>query len=49
MITPIEDIKIHIAILNDELGIVKNDLKWVKKLMLYLAVLLTSIVIKSYM
>jgi len=43
-----QDIRIHVGILNEEVGILKNDIKWIKKLMLYLAALSTTIVVKSF-
>lgn len=48
MISDMEDIRVHVAVLNHEVGILKNDIKWIKKLMIYLSILLTSIVAKTF-
>lgn len=37
----------HVAILNEEVGKIKNDLKWMKRIGYYMATLLTAIAAKS--
>ena len=39
--TDIKDIAKHVAVLNEELGLVKNDINWIKKIMYYVAGALT--------
>ena len=41
----IQKISEHVAVLNDELGKVKIDIKWLKRIMGYMAVIITGVFI----
>lgn len=41
----LEDIRKHVEILNDEVSKIMLDLKWVKKVMNYMAIILSGVLI----
>ena len=45
----VESIRKHVEKLNHELGVVQNEVKWIKKIMIYIALVLTSVSIKLFL
>lgn len=42
MSSKIEDIRKHVEVLNTEVGMLQIDVKWIKKIMIYIATLITG-------
>ena len=45
MTSKIESIRKHVEILNHEVGVLQTDVKWIKKIMIYIAAVITSSII----
>jgi len=44
----LDKIAIHVAVLNDEVGKVQNDISWVKKIIVYMATIISAMLVKSF-